>query len=159
MHHLTWGSVLTVFGVSGVLAWVLAPLADSRGVSPVHVPLTAPLACLVLGAIALWLAHAVKQYLAGKRPQLDPLKAARTVVFAQASAYTGAVLGGAFMGYAIALAANWGHEPRREAAIAAGIAALGAIVLLVCGWVAERWCRIDPPEADGAAPAGGTLAT
>ncbi len=159
MHHLTWGSVLTVFGVSGVLAWGLGPLAGGGGSSPLHIPLTAPIACVALGLVSLWLAYAVKQYLAGRRPALDPIRAARTVVLAQAAAYTGALLGGAFLGYAISVAADWGHLPRREAAIAAGIAALGAIVLLVCGWVAERWCRIDPPEADEAAAAGGTLAT
>jgi hypothetical protein len=159
MHHLTWGSVVAVFGISGVLAWALASLADNVGVTPLHVPLTAPLACLVVGIITLWLAFAVRQYLAGKRPSLDPLRAARTVILAQASAYTGAMLAGGFLGYGIAIAAQWSHEPRREAAIAAGIAALGAGVLLACGWLAERWCRIDPPERDGAAAAGGTLAT
>ena len=159
MHHLTWGSVLLVFGVSGVVTWGLASLADAAGFTPVYVPLTAPIACLVVGVIALWLANAVRQYLAGKRPSLDPLRAARTVILAQASAYTGAMLAGAFLGYGISIAAEWGHEPRREAAIAAGIAALGALGLLVCGWVAERWCRVDPPERDGAAAAGGTLAT
>jgi hypothetical protein len=159
MHHLTWGSVLVVFGVSGVVTWGLATLADSAGISPLHVPLTAPLACVVVGGITLWLAHAVREYLAGKRPGLDPLRAARTVVLAQASAYTGAMLAGAFVGYAIAIAADWAHEPRREAAIAAAIAALGAVGLLACGWIAERWCRIDPPGSDGPATAGGTLAT
>jgi hypothetical protein len=159
MHHLTWGSLLAVFGVSGVVAWGLGSLADNAGITPLSVPLTAPLACIVVGAVTLWLAFAVRQYLAGKRPSLDPLRAARTVVLAQASAYTGAMLGGAFLGYGLSIAADWGHEPRREAAIAAGIAAVGALALLVCGWIAERWCRIDPPERDGAATAGGTLAT
>jgi hypothetical protein len=159
MHHLTWGSVLAVFGVSGVVTWGLGMLADNGGVTPLSIPLSAPLACVVVGAITLWLAFAVRQYLSGKRPSLDPLRAARTVVLAQASAYTGAMLAGAFLGYGLAIAADWSHEPRREAAIAAGVAALGALVLLACGWIAERWCRVDPPERDGAAAAGGTLAT
>jgi hypothetical protein len=159
MHHLTWGSVLAVFGVSAVVAWGLATLATKGGISPLHVPFTAPLACVVVGVITLSLANSVRQYLAGKRPGLDPLRAARTVILAQASAYTGAMLGGAFLGYAISIAADWAHEPRRDAAIAAGIAALGGVALLVCGWIAERWCRVDPPERDGAATAGGTLAT
>lgn len=159
MHHLTWGSVLAVFGTSGVVTWLGATLSQRSGIAPLQVPFTVVVVCVLVGAVTLWLAWAVRQYLAGKRPQLDPLRAARTVVLAQASAYTGAMLAGAFVGYGIAIAANWDHVPRRELAIDAGIAALGALVLLACGWIAERWCRIDPPKRDSASVPGGTLAT
>lgn len=159
MHHLTWRSVLAVLGISGVVTWLGGTLAQRMGIAPLQVPFTVAAVCVIVGVVTLWLAWAVRQYLAGKRPALDPLRAARTVVLAQASAYTGAMLAGAFLGYAIAIAANWEHVPRRELAIDAGIAALGALVLLGCGWVAERWCRIDPPERDSGSVSGGTLAT
>ncbi len=116
---------------------------------------------MAAGAVVLWLAWGVRQYVAGKRPGLDPLKAARTVVLAQASAYTGALLGGAFVGYAISMASYWDHEPRRQVILAAAIAALGALALLGAGWVGERWCRVDREggDGDGAPAPGGTLAT
>ena len=158
MTYLNWRPLTVLCLGAGALVWVAAMLAERAGISPVHIPWTVAGVCIVVGIVTLWMAWAVRQYLAGKRPGLDPLRAARTVVLAQAAAYTGAMLGGAFLGYAIALAANWSHQPRRELAIAAAIAALGAFVLLACGVVAERWCRIDPPTRDAAATPGGTLA-
>ena len=158
MTYLNW-KPLAVLGLgAAALVWTVAMLGERAGISPVRVPWTVAAVCIIVGIVTLWLAWAVRQYLAGKRPGLDPLRAARTVVLAQASAYTGAMLGGAFLGYAIAMAANWSHLPRRELAIAAAIAAIGAFVLLACGVVAERWCRIDPPTRDAATAAGGTLA-
>ena len=63
-------------------------------------------------------------------------------MLAQASAYAGALLGGMYGGYGLVLLRDWSHAPRREAAIAAGLAALGGLVMLVAGVVAEWWCRI-----------------
>ena len=45
----------------------------------------------------------VRQYLQGKRPDLDALRAARTVVLAKASCYTGALLAGWYGGHVLAL--------------------------------------------------------
>lgn len=151
--------MLLVFLGTAVVVWLLGLLGSRTGLNPVSVPWTTAVVCVAVGAVVLWLAWGVRQYVAGKRPNLDPLKAARTVVLAQASAYTGAMLGGGFVGYAIAMSANWDHEPRREVVIAAGIAALGALLLLGAGWLAERWCRVDPEDGDGPAAPGGTLAT
>lgn len=159
MHHLTWKSVLVAFLSAGVLAWVVGILGSRTGVDPVSVPWTTGAVCVAVGAVVLWLAWAVRQFVAGKRPGLDPIKAARTVVLAQASAYTGALLGGGFVGYAISMAAYWDHEPRRQVVIAAVVSAIGALILMGAGWLAERWCRVDREDGDGAAAPGGTLAT
>ena len=85
-------------------------------------------------------------------------------MLAQASAYAGAVLAGIYGGFGLVLLRDWSHEPRREAAIAAGLAALGGLIMLASGAVAEWWCRITDPGNDdkaheGREPVGGTLAT
>jgi cation transporter-like permease len=156
---LTWKSILLVFVGAGALTWLAAVLGSRTGFDPVSVPWTTAVVCVVVSVVVLWLAWGVRQYVAGKRPDLDPIKAARTVVLAQASAYTGAMLAGGFVGYAIAMAAYWDHEPRREVVVAAGIAAVGALVLMGAGWLGERWCKVDPEDSDGPAAPGGTLAT
>ena len=158
MTYLNWRPLTALAVGAGAVVWMVSMLAERAGISPVHVPWTVAAVCIVVGIVTLWMAWSVRQYVAGKRPGLDPLRAARTVVLAQASAYTGAMLGGAFAGYAVSIASDWSHQPRREAAIAAAIAAVGALVLLACGVVAERWCRIDPPSSDTATAPGGTLA-
>lgn len=117
------------------------------------VPWSVPLVCMVAGALALGSAWAVRQYVAGKRPSLDPLRAARTVVYAQACAYAGSVLGGSYGGYALAVAVEWGHAPRRAVALSALLAMAVGLLLVAAGWVAERWCRTDGTDGDdGAEP-------
>ncbi len=159
MHRLSARSLVMVVATAGVVGWLGWVWLDRLGSTPVRVPWTTGAVCLVAAAVALWFGWLVRQYRAGKRPSLDAFTAARTVFFAQASAYVGALLAGSLGGYALALARDWEHAPRRELAIVAGLCALCALVLLAAGWVAERWCRIDPPTGDGVPTSGGTLAT
>ncbi|WP_062203809.1 DUF3180 domain-containing protein [Demequina salsinemoris] len=159
MSHLTWRRLAAWAGVSLALAWALGALLLGRGNPPVTVPLSLPLGCLIAGGIAIWTGWTVRSYQRGDRHHLAPLRALRTAAFAQACAYTGAVLGGVFGGYALSLLAYWDHAPRRQVAIEAFVAAGAALLMLVAGIVAERWCRIDDDSDDasgadaGAAPA------
>lgn len=153
MARLTWRRVTFTAAASLVIAWLLAMLALRSGGSPALVPWTVPPVLLAAGALALRLGWRVKQFVDGKRPGLDPLQAARTAMFAQASAYSGSALAGAYLGYALALLPDWSHQPRREVIIAACIAATAAALLCAAGWLAERWCTADggdkPPRAPG----------
>src|SRR5690606_16372036 len=98
---------------------------------------------------ALRLGWMVRQYRRGRRPSLDALQAARTAMYAQAAAYIGAVLAGAYGGYALVLLADWAHEPRRGPALAAVAAVLAAVGLCAAGWVAERWCDAGSDDDEG----------
>lgn len=159
MHLLAFRTLAATAGVAGAVALLLALGAQRSGTSPLRVPWTTSGVAIVLGLLALWFAYPVKQYLAGKRPRLDPIRAARVVVFAQASAYTGAIMFGGFLAYAAVLFPDWGHEPRRTVIIMAAVAALAGLLLSVCGWIAENWCRIDPTDSNDATAPSGTLAT
>ena len=92
---------------------------------------------------------AVRQFLRGKRPQLDPIRAARTAVLAKASCYTGALLAGWYGGQVLALVSDLDVPGNGSRAVAAGVATAGAVVLAVVGLVVEWFCRVPPPE-DGA---------
>ncbi|WNM24926.1 DUF3180 family protein [Demequina capsici] len=162
MTPLTWRRLALWVGVSVLLAWGAAALLLARGQAPVAVPLSLPIGCLIAGGIAIAWGWTVRAYQRGHRHHVDPMKALRTVAFAQACAYSGAVLGGGLGGYALALTAYWDHAPRRSIAIEALIAAAAAVAMLVAGVIAERWCRIDddgdqhdagPGAGAGAAPA------
>ena len=146
MSYLTWQR-LTGVGVSALaLAWLVTEGMKNAGGTPATVPWTAHVVALVASAIALWLGWQVRAYLKGNKPDLDGLRAARTAVYAQTCAYVGAILAGAYGGYALGLADMWGHEPRRE----------------VIGVIVENWCRSDRdgenqrhqgPEHTGPSPA------
>lgn len=157
MARITWRRVILTAAVVAMLGWIVAVLMVRGGASPAPVPWTVPPVLVAAGALALRLGWRVKQFRDGKRPNLDPLQAARTAMFAQASAYCGAAVAGAYLGYAAALFPDWAHAPRRAIIIAAAVAAAAAIALCAAGWIAERWCAADgadrkPPGASATAP-------
>ncbi|MGC4174413.1 DUF3180 family protein [Demequina sp.] len=146
MEHLSWQRLAIIAGITLAIAWVITRMALGDGYTPALIPWTLPAICVVGAVLALVFAWPVRQYQQGKRPGLDGLRAARAAVFAQASAYAGVLLAGGLLGYAAGLAEYWSHEPRREVAISALIAALGALALMAAGLLAEHWCRTKPPE-------------
>lgn len=147
MKPLTWKVLAATIGISALLGWGVSTLALRGGASPVMVPWTTLLVGMVLGGVVLAAGWAVRQVRLGRR-RMDPRRAVRTAVLGQACAYAGALLAGVYVGYGSALLPDWSHAPRREAAIAAGLAALGGALMLVAGVIAERWCRIGPDDDD-----------
>lgn len=146
MEHLSWQRLALIAGVTLALGWLITRVALGDGYTPSSVPWTVPAICLLGGALALVFAWPVRQYQQGKRPGLDGLRAARAAVFAQACAYAGVLMASGLAGYALGVAGEWQHGPRRDVAISALICALGGVVLLACGAIAEDWCRTKPPE-------------
>ncbi len=149
MTYLTWQRLALVGLCAVALAWLVTAVMKRAGGAPETVPWTVALICALAAGIALWLGWQVRRYLNGDKPELDGMRAARTAVFAQACAYSGAILGGALGGYALGLLEDWSHDPRRAVIISALIGALGGIALLVAGAVAERWCRHTGDDDEG----------
>lgn len=140
--------VLLALGVTAVTWWVMR-LAVGRGAAtPPDVPWLVVAVELLIGAVVLSMGWAVRQYQRGKRPTLDPVRAARTAVLAKASCYTGALLTGWYGGQGLSLLTDADVPGNVERAAAAGLATLGAVALAVVGVVVEHWCRIPPPEAE-----------
>lgn len=156
MARLTWRRLTFTAAITAILGWCGIALVTRAGASPAAIPWTVPPLLVAAAVLALWLGWRVKQFRDGKRPDLDPLQAARAAMFAQASAYGGAALMGVYLGYALGLLRDWSHEPRREVIISAVIALVASIVLCAAGWIAERWCATDGGEStpsDGSASA------
>lgn len=148
MSTLTWQRLTIVGLVSLTLVWLLVRMMDQSGTTPPRVPWSAWLISLVVAGCALVFGWQVRSFLKGKRPSLSPLRAARTAVFAQATGYVGAILVGAYGGYALGLLDGWSHGPRREVIISALIAAAAAATMVVTGLIAERWCRHSDDDDD-----------
>ncbi|MFV0633695.1 DUF3180 domain-containing protein [Demequina sp.] len=149
MQHLTWQRLGLLGLASLVLSWLVTAAMERSGATPLAVPWSFDAVCVAAGVLALWWGWHVRQYLKGKRPTLEGVKAARIAVYAQACAYVGVIIAGACGGYALGLVESWSHGPRREVAITALIAAGCALVMMVAGLIAEHWCRhTDDGEAD-----------
>jgi hypothetical protein len=144
--------LLAVAVLSAAVAAAGLRIAESRGAALLPIPALAWLVILLIAAVVLGLGWNVRQYSRGKRPGLDVLIAARTVVLATASAYTGALVAGWYAAQILITIGDLQIESRRDIALSAAIAVGAAIALTVVGLVVERWCEVRPPEEDDAGP-------
>lgn len=118
--------------------------AGRAGLNP---PLSLALVLAVIGVIAVVLAWPVRKVAKGtSKTMVDPFYSTRVVVLAKSSAIAGAMLAGAAAG-------SVGYLLSRSVppvgSIGLAIATLvGAVLLLVCGLIAEHMCRLPPDDDD-----------
>jgi divalent metal cation (Fe/Co/Zn/Cd) transporter len=154
-------TLVGLFVVAGVLSWAGARLWDSFGTLPA-VPVAAP---IVLGLIATVLAAtalSIRSRLRAQRERrpgakgVDPLLAARAVVFGQASALVAALVAGMYGGTGVFLViSQFDNPPRRDQAIYAGAAVLAGIAVIAAALFLERVCKL-PEDKDNNRSAAGT---
>ncbi|ACZ31989.1 hypothetical protein Xcel_2983 [Xylanimonas cellulosilytica DSM 15894] len=139
--------LLTVAGVT-VLGLLVMRVLDAQGYRLPPVPWIEDVAILLLAGLIFWLGWAVRAYQKGRKPNLDPLRAARTFVLAKAGSLTGAILTGRYLATLLVVVGDLGIAAQRERAVAAGVAALCSVALTVVGLVAEKFCELPPPDDD-----------
>ncbi|WP_028807284.1 DUF3180 domain-containing protein [Streptomyces sp. 303MFCol5.2] len=151
MRELRIRVLAGVFGVAAILSWAGARLWNSIGTLP-SVPLAAPivlaLIAVVLTATALSLRARLKAQ-RERRPEakgVDPLMAARAVVFAQSSALVAALVSGMYGGTGAFLLESLDIPARRDQAIYAGFSVLAGIAVIAAAIFLERVCKL--PEDD-----------
>lgn len=89
----------------------------------------------------------VRRFLRGRaRAPVNPLRAMRTLVLAQAAALTGAVVTGWYAAQVLVLAPNLDVATVRGAAVQAGLLAAAGVVLSVAGLRAQGMCRLDDDQ-------------
>lgn len=147
MRRTRWETLLGVALVVGVLADLLTMRLDRSGPGMPRVAWPVAVVELLIAGVVFGMGWAVRQFLRGKRPGLDPIRAARTAVLAKAACYTGALLTGWYGGQVAAYLADTALPGNAGRAGSAGVAAGGALVLAVVGLVVEWLCRV-PPEDD-----------
>ncbi|OZB49951.1 MAG: hypothetical protein B7X40_04115 [Cellulomonas sp. 14-74-6] len=155
MRRTRWQSLLLVALVVGVLAALLTTELSRRGPGMPTVPWLVAVVELLISAVVFSMGWAVRQFLRGRRPDLNPIRAARTAVLAKAACYTGALLVGWYGGQLVALLLARDVPGSGSRAAAAGVAAGGALVIAVVGLVVEWFCRIPPPEDEQRQESGG----
>lgn len=146
MQRTRIGSLLLVAAVTTAVAWAVLRILSSRGWLPPEVPWPTVGVLVFIAAIVFWLGWTVRQYLHGKRPGLDPIRAARTAVLGKASCYTGALLSGWYLAQVLHAVTELSGPGGTERAWSAGLAVLGAVILAVVGLLVEWFCHVPPPE-------------
>lgn len=134
----------------GALGWLINWWATRNGYPTPSLPLSSLLTIAAVVAVTLVFGLRVKRWRAGNRKRvLDPILAARTVVFAQATAYAGALTTGWHVGILIdqltllGVRSNLGPVWGSLAVIAGGIVMIGT------GLVVESFCKLPPDDESG----------
>jgi len=91
----------------------------------------------------------VRRFLRGqsKKP-LNPIRAMRTVILAQACAMTGALVTGWYLAQILALLPDLDISSRRALAWKLGALASGGALMAIAGSVVQAMCRIDRDPRD-----------
>jgi Protein of unknown function (DUF3180) len=140
-----------VFVVAGVLSWAGARLWNSIGTLP-SVPLAAPIVLALIAAVLLSTALSLRARLKAQRERrpgakgVDPLMAARAVVFGQASALVAALVAGMYGGTGVFLLEQLDIPARRDQAIYAAFSVLAGIAVIAAALFLERVCKLPEDE-------------
>lgn len=149
MRRTPWPRLLLIAAAVTALSVTVLRVLDGRGWIIVGPPVLSTVVTLGIAGAVLAMGWNVRQYVKGDRPGTDLIVAARTVALATAAAYTGALLTGWYAGHVLTVIGDLEIAARRDVAVGAGIAMLGAVVLAIAGLVAEHWCEVPPQDQDG----------
>jgi hypothetical protein len=147
---LRWSQLAAIALLVGLLSWVGWRLYLNGGhllgpVSWVSAVLLVVMAALVVGA-----GLPVRRFLRGEvRKPLNPIRAARTLVLAQAAALTGAGVLGWYAAQLAHAVADLDLSGYRELSWRLLTLCVAALVLTTAGMLTQRMCRVDPPPDEG----------
>ncbi|MET9364686.1 DUF3180 domain-containing protein [Streptomyces sp. NPDC006632] len=157
MKQLRLGVLAGLFVIAGVLSWAGARLWDAVATLP-SVPIAAPIVLAVIAVILLATALSIRSRLRAQRERrpgakgVEPLMAARAVVFGQASALVAALVCGMYGGTGVYLLSYLDVPSRRDQAIYAGFSVLAGIAVVAAAFFLERVCKLPEDEDDTTAP-------
>ena len=143
---LTSGTTLCVWALVGLVAgWLYHRILDQGTGSAPLVSWAQPVALLLVAAILGGTAWSTRHSLRRARADLAPHHAVNRLVLAQACAYVGALMAGAYFGYAL----SWvrvGSDLAAQRGIRSTIAGVAGVLVVVAGLLLERACRVPPAD-------------
>jgi hypothetical protein len=130
--------VVTGFAYLGIRIWDGMPGALPQ-------PSWGALIVLVFMACGVFFAGLpVRRFLRGQaRKTLNPMRAMRTLVLAQAAALTGALVTGWYLAQVLVLLPDFDIASRRTLAIRLAALAAGGVLMAIVGLMVQAMCRLD----------------
>lgn len=116
------------------------------------VPVAVPVMLGTLAVVCVWCALRVRDRkrdgrIGQDRSQLNPITAAQFLVLGKASAWTGTVTGGCYLGFSAYLLLELQRLITASEDLPTGVAAaLGGVALAAAGVFLERSCEVSPPS-------------
>ncbi|MET9723500.1 DUF3180 domain-containing protein [Streptomyces zaomyceticus] len=154
MKQLRLKVLAGLFFVAGILSWGAARLWDSVGTLP-SVPIAAPIVLAVIAVVLTATALSIRARLKAQRDRrpgakgVEPLMAARAVVFGQASALVAALVAGMYGGTGVFLLGSLDVPARRDQALYAALSVAAGIAVIAAALFLERVCRLPEDEEKG----------
>jgi hypothetical protein len=140
---LVIGLVVTAFGYLALRIWT------AQGGPRPPAPWGALVVLVFMACGVFFAGLPVRRFLRGKsRKPLNPIRAMRTVVLAQASALTGALVTGWYLAQILALLPDMDVASVRSLAWRLAALAAGGVLMVVAGLVVQRMCRVDKESRD-----------
>lgn len=91
----------------------------------------------------------VRRFLRGQATKpLNPIRAMRTVVLAQAAALTGAVVTGWYVAQVLVLLPDFDVPSRRTLVLTLAALAAGGVLMAIAGLVVQAMCRVNGDHRD-----------
>ncbi len=132
------GLAATGFAYLGLRIWDVqnSPLLQTSWIS---------LIVLVFMACGVFFAGLpVRRFLRGQaKKSLNPMRAMRTLVLAQAAALTGGLVSGWYLAQVLVLLPDFDIDSRRTLVLRLAALSAGGALLAVAGLLAQRMCRVD----------------
>jgi hypothetical protein len=144
----TWQTLASAVVVSTVVGWFFARLLEVRRGEVALPPWSAAVVLTAAGVALIYTARHTKARLA-RRPgttPLPPLVAARLAALGLAGSRAGALVGGAYLGYAAYVAADLATDYRREVLWRSTACVGGAAVVVIGSLLLERALRLPESE-------------
>lgn len=151
---MTRTPVLWLVATGAFLAVGMAMITWSFYGSMMSIPITFSLTMWIMALVCVVFAWKVRDRLSAgligqDRSQLNPVTAAMFLVFGKASAWTGAIVGGAYIGIATYVIPHVGDLVAASEDLPGVLfSSLGGIALSAAGLYLERHCE-TPPPAEG----------
>jgi uncharacterized membrane protein len=138
---------LVALGLAGLVVGFLVELAATAWSAPIIVPpVTLPLALVLIAVILVSLAWPIRQATRGRATKrVDPFRAMRVALLAKASSLSSALLLGVGLGIVVFILTRSVVPAVTSLWLAIGMA-LGAVILLAGGLVAEHFCTLPPDD-------------
>ncbi len=138
---------LVGFGVVGlVLGWAIRPASLRFGYAEPQVPLASIALLVFVAAIIGGSAYLTRRVVRSHRHDLLPHQAVNRLVLGKASALAGALVAGAYLGYALAQLGV--ADPNATVRLwRSGLAGLAGLAVTAAALLLEQACRV-PPEDD-----------
>jgi hypothetical protein len=137
------GLVVTAFSYLALRIWT------AQGGPRPPAPLGALIVLVFMACGVFFAGLPVRRFLRGQsRKPLNPIRAMRTVVLAQASALTGAVVTGWYLAQILVLLPDTDIASVRSLAWRLAALAAGGVLMVVAGLMVQRMCRVDKEGRD-----------